>query len=418
MRDILYFCFLQSHVKFKKPREAYQMRIINKIGNKQLLEREKTLFLCSKKTPYNIYPIIFDWVENLCDTDCVMCFKTTEMEFEVMTSLLVHKVPTILVVMKRFTDVYNLQIEMALKEGRMLILVLERDEPHGAGQTPRLRNEFVVSMADKIVCGYVNPNGSVFSLLAGRKNVEYLLNRDTQMAAEELGKKNYRWTVGEDKTLLRMFYEDLGVHEIHKRLRRPYLSIKNRISSITLPEQLLKGREFEDFVLLELLGIGSKGNTMKLLEWRGDKSIAGVFPESNRYPDFVISLDYRKKVALECKWRKELPTNLKKDVFSPERIELFKSYSDDTSISIWFIIGVGGEPSAPELLYQVPLSAVDYILSKKQSIIEFLCNDSLTIDDFVIKYTYRFNDEFGNYVKEPLERNLRKSLNINRGHKL
>ena len=392
------------------------MRIINKIGNEQLLEREKTLFLCSKKTPYNIYPIIFDWVENLCDTDCVMCFKTTEMEFEVMTSLLVHKVPTILVVMKKFTDVYNLQIEKAIKEGRMLILVLERDEPHGAGQTPRLRNEFVVSMADKIVCGYVNPNGSIFSLLAGRKNVEFLLNRDSPMAAEELDIKNYRWTVGEDKTLLRMFYEDLGVHEIHKRLRRSYLSIKNRISSITLPEQLLKGREFEDFVLLELLGIGSKGNTMKLLEWRGDKSIAGVFPESNRYPDFVISLDYRKKVALECKWRKKLPTNLKKDVFSPERIELFKSYSDDTSISIWFIIGVGGEPCAPELLYQVPLSAVDYILSKKQSITEFLCKDSLTIDDFVIKYTYRYDDESGNYVKEPLEHNLRKPSKINRGH--
>lgn len=385
------------------------MRIINKIGNEQLLEREKTLFLCSKHTPYEIYPIIFDWVENLYETDCVMCFKTTEMEFEVMTSLLVHKVPTILVVMKRFTDVYNLQIEMALKEGRMLILVLERDEPRGAGQTPRLRNEFVVNMADKIVCGYVNSNGSIFSLLAGRKNVEYLLNRDTQMAAEELGKKNYRWTVGEDKTLLRMFYEDLGVHEIHKRLRRSYLSIKNRISSITLPEQLLKGREFEDFVLLELLGIGSKGNTMKLLEWRGDKSIAGVFPESNSYPDFVISLDQRKKVALECKWRKKLPTSLKKEVFSPERIELFKSYSDDTSIFIWFIIGVGGEPSAPELLYQVPLSAVDYILSKKQSIVEFLCNDSLTIDDFVIKYTYRYDEESGNYVKEPLEHNLRKS---------
>ncbi len=385
------------------------MRIINKIGNEQLLEREKTLFLCSKHTPYEIYPIIFDWVENLYETDCVMCFKTTEMEFEVMTSLLVHKVPTILVVMKRFTDVYNLQIEMALKEGRMLILVLERDEPRGAGQTPRLRNEFVVNMADKIVCGYVNSNGSVFSLLAGRKNVELLLNRDARMAAEELDKKNSRWTVGEDKTLLRMFYEDLGVHEIHKRLRRSYLSIKNRISSITLPEQLLKGREFEDFVLLELLGIGSKGNTMKLLEWRGDKSIAGVFPESNSYPDFVISLDHRKKVALECKWRKKLPTSLKKEVFSPERIELFKSYSDDTSISIWFIIGVGGEPSAPELLYQVPLSAVDYILSKKQSIVEFLCNDSLTIDDFVIKYTYRYDEESGNYVKEPLEHNLRKS---------
>ena len=392
----------KNYVSLKPKNETGKMRIIDKIGNVQLLEREKTLFLCSKQTPYNIYPIIFDWVEKLCETDCVMCFKTTEMEFEVMTSLLVHKVPTILVVMKRFTDVNNLQIEMALKEGRMLILVLERDEPRGAGQTPRLRSEFVVNMADKIFCGYVNPNGSIFSLLAGRNNVDFLLNRDTQMAAEELDKKNYRWTVGEDKILLRMFYEDLGVHEIHKRLRRPYLSILNRISSITLPEHLLKGREFEDFVLSELLGIGTKGNAMKLLEWRGDKAIAGVFPESNRYPDFVISLKHRKKLALECKWRKLLSKSLEKDVFTSERIDLFKTYSEENSMPVWFIIGVGGEPNAPELLYLIPLSAVDYILSKKQSIIEFLCNDSLTIDDFVIKYTYRYDNESGNYVKEPL----------------
>ena len=392
----------KNYVSLKPKNETGKMRIINKIGNEQLLEREKTLFLCSKHTPYEIYPIIFDWVEKLCETDCVMCFKTTEMEFEVMTSLLVHKVPTILVVMKRFTDVNNLQIEMALKEGRMLILVLERDEPRGAGQTPRLRNEFVVNMADKILCGYVNPNGSIFSLLAGRNNVDFLLNRDTQMAAEELDKKNYRWTVGEDKILLRMFYEDLGVHEIHKRLRRPYLSILNRISSITLPEHLLKGREFEDFVLSELLGIGTKGNVMKLLEWRGDKAFAGVFPESNRYPDFVISLKHRKKIALECKWRKLLSKSLEKDVFTSERIDLFKTYSEENSMPVWFIIGVGGEPNAPELLYLIPLSAVDYILSKKQSIIEFLCNDSLTIDDFVIKYTYRYDNESGNYVKEPL----------------
>ena len=392
----------------KPKNETGKMRIINKIGNEQLLEREKTLFLCSKQTPYKIYPIIFDWVENLSETNCVMCFKTTEMEFEVMTSLLVHKVPTILVVLNKFTDVFNLQIEMAIKEGRMLILVLQRDEPRGAGQTPRLRNEFVANMADKIVCGYVNPNGSIFSLLAGRRNVEKLLDRDVQMAAEELDKRSCRWTVGEDKILLRMFYEDLGVHEIHKRLRRPYLSIVNRISSITLPEHLLKGREFEDFVLSELLGIGTKGNTMKLLEWRGDKSIAGVFPESNRYPDFVISLERRKKVALECKWRKQLPASLKQDVFSSDRIELFKSYSDENNIPVWFIIGVGGEPSAPELLYLVSLSAVDYILSKKQSIIEFLCNDSLTIDDFVIKYTYRYDEESGNIVKESLMTNKRR----------
>ena len=99
------------------------MRIINKIGNEQLLEREKTLFLCSKHTSYIIYSIIFDWVENLYETDCVMCFKTTEMEFEVMTSLLVHKVPTILVVMKRFTD--GLVLGLVLVSGLVIELVTE-----------------------------------------------------------------------------------------------------------------------------------------------------------------------------------------------------------------------------------------------------------------------------------------------------
>ena len=31
------------------------MQIIKTIGNKQLLEREKTLFLCSKHTPIDFY---------------------------------------------------------------------------------------------------------------------------------------------------------------------------------------------------------------------------------------------------------------------------------------------------------------------------------------------------------------------------
>ena len=31
------------------------MRIINKIGNEELLNREKSLFLCSKHAPYSVY---------------------------------------------------------------------------------------------------------------------------------------------------------------------------------------------------------------------------------------------------------------------------------------------------------------------------------------------------------------------------
>ena len=44
--------------------------------------------------------------------------------------------------MNRFTDVNNIQIEKALEEQRMLIVILQRDEPKGKGATPRLRSMF------------------------------------------------------------------------------------------------------------------------------------------------------------------------------------------------------------------------------------------------------------------------------------
>ena len=41
------------------------MKVIRKIGNEELLNREKTLFLCSKRTPYTLNGRIFQWVESL-----------------------------------------------------------------------------------------------------------------------------------------------------------------------------------------------------------------------------------------------------------------------------------------------------------------------------------------------------------------
>lgn len=150
------------------------------------MNREKSLFLCSKRAPYSLYNKVFDWVDSLSSNDCVICFNSSELEDEVMRALLVNQVPTILVVMNRFTDKYNVQIEKALEEQRMLILVLQRDEPYGAGQTPRLRNQYMMQMAENIVCGYIDKNGSIFPLLAGVQNVRYLEQEEMMMAAEPL----------------------------------------------------------------------------------------------------------------------------------------------------------------------------------------------------------------------------------------
>lgn len=335
------------------------MRIIHKIGYEELLHREKTLFLCSKRAPYELYDQIFQWVESLTNNDCVICFNSSELEEEVMRALVVNHIPTILIVMNHFNPKNNVQIERALNEQRMLILVLQRDEPKGKGQTPRLRNEFVLKMAEHCVCGYVNKNGSIFSILAGIQQVRYLESETASMAAESSKPIYQRWTVQQDKILLRMFYEDMGLHAIKKQLNRSYLSVRNRIRSITMPEEMLKGREFEDYIL-ELFDI-QNSRCYSLLEWRSDKTLGDIHPASNSYPDFVIEYTdgiQKKKFAIECKWRTSISRHHHRSLFQLEQIANYQKYSAVNSIGVFVVLGVGGEPCRPEYLHIIPLTAV------------------------------------------------------------
>ena len=359
------------------------MRIIETIGNQELLNREKILFLCSKRTPINLYDYIFRWTDSLTENDCVACFNSTEMESEVLKALLFSNIPTILFVMNRFTDVNNIQIEHALKENRMLIVVLKRDEARGKGQTPRLRNKYVLSLCQHVVCGYVNKNGSVFSVLAGRDGVRNLIDEKAVSLAAEPETKRERWTVAQDKVLLRMFYADMGIHAIHKQLQRTYLAIYTRIRSITQPEEFLKGREFEDFVL-ELFNL-HEDNGFVLKEWQGDKTLGDICPESNRHPDFVF--DYQGKgFSVECKWREKLSPNIEKDLFPADKIAIYKQFSTERNIPVFIVLGVGGEPSNPDLLFNIPLSEVPTVLAHAKPIVEFLrssVESPFKITDFI-----------------------------------
>ena len=365
------------------------MRIINKIGNEELLNREKSIFLCSKHAPYSIYDKVFGWVDSLTADDCVICFNSSELEDEVMRALLVNKVPTILVVMNRFTDKYNVQIEKALTEERMLILVLQRDEPHGAGQTPRLRNQYMMQVAEHIVCGYINKNGSIFPILAGLKKVHYLEQEDVRMVEEPLLPPTHqRWTVWQDKILLRMFYEDMGLHAIKKQLRRTYISVRNRIKAITLPEEVLKGREFEDFIL-ELFDL-DETRTYSLLEWRGDKSMGKISPISNTYPDFVLEYKEgkrKKKFAVECKWRACIPRRFTQPLFEPDQITRYQEYAEEKALKVYIILGVGGEPSMPDELYMIPVDSISQIQPKPSLLKQFqreFVDKWFSIDEFTM----------------------------------
>lgn len=345
------------------------MQIIETKGNQNLMNRGKTLFLCSKMTPIGLYGYVFKWTDSLTENDCIVCFNSTDMESEVLKALLIAKVPTILFVMNRFTDVNNIQIEQALNENRMLIVILKRDEPKGKGSTPRLRNEYVLSLCQHIVCGYINRNGSVFPLLAGRKDVLNLVDENAYSMAAEQTVRHERWTVAQDKMLLRMFYDDMGIHAIHKQLQKTYAAVYARLHSITQPEEMLKGREFEDYVL-SLFNIQEDGELV-LQEWQGDKLYGIIKPENNSNPDFVFR--YRQnEFAVECKWREKLGRDWGKDLFPTRRIENYRHFSEVRHMPVTIILGVGGEPCNPELLYRIPLEEVISITSEKRSIVDYL----------------------------------------------
>lgn len=327
------------------------MKVVKTIGNVKLWQREKTLFLTSRQAPIGCYESIFRWIENFDKFNgCAVCFNTSELEEEVLKALLVNRVPTTLVVTERFHDTYNVQIEQALKENRLLILVLQREESD-KGYTARLRNQYIIGQVQHIVCGYINPNGSIFSLLAGQNSITYLVDRKELKAAEQ-EVKPYRWTVGEDKRLLRMFYEDMGIHAIHKAINRPYSTIYNRVKALTMNDEVLKGREFEDYVV-ELFDL-PHNEKLTLKEWRGDKNLPGVYPEANSGPDLVFNYEGH-PFAIECKWRNHMPKTIEKELLPPDRQAFFQQYSKEHSLPIYLLLGIGGLPSAPDELRFVPL---------------------------------------------------------------
>ena len=334
------------------------MKIVGAIGNQTLWDREKTLFLCSKMTPYGYYEKIFEWVDGLTEKSCVMCCDTTEMEREVLTALLVNNIPTILVITNKFNGENNLQVELALKEKRLLVVILGR-EKDDKGVTFMLRNTFLINHATHIVAGYIRMNGNVKPLLKNKHDVEYLLGEEPSAIAVEEETINGLWRLHEDKILLRMFYNDKGLHAIKQQIGRSYLAVRQRIRTLTMAEQVLKGREFEEYVLS--LFKSNQDEEYSLKEWRGDKNLNGLIPESNHYPDFIFQYrngEIRSDFAIECKWRKDFLRDGSVDILSQTNVTSYPQFATEKGIPVFIILGLFGQPWEPLELYILPLDIV------------------------------------------------------------
>ena len=304
------------------------------------------------------YDDVFGWVAALGEKDCVVCAETSFFEKEVLKDLLVRRIPVVLVVTKAFAIEDHWAATEALHEGRMLIVQLGR-ESGVSTETVTLRNRTMMDMAEEVVLGYVRPGGHMAKLLNDPK-VHLAKDLLPPVAAEPLAMNTGRWTKMEDKQLMVMFSKDKGLRYIHERLRRPYSSVNERLKMLVPDETVMTGWEFESFVL-RLLQLKSRRDLV-LREWRSDKSVDGLVAEANSYPDMVL-VQYegtrQMEFAIECKWRKHFAGIHGEITWADnDNMTRYRMFEESRDIPVFVVIGVGGDPSAPEILYIVPLDKI------------------------------------------------------------
>ena len=115
-----------------------------------------------------------------------------------------------------------------------------------------------------------------------------------------------------------------------------------------------KGDEFEKFTVTKF-----DNRYFKILDWRGDKFVDGVYAESSKNPDLEIEFSHKnisKKFAVECKYRSKIYDEV--IITKQHKIDGYKNYSAKNKIPVFIVLGLGGKPSNPLECYIIPIKKV------------------------------------------------------------
>lgn len=108
-------------------------------------------------------------------------------------------------------------------------------------------------------------------------------------------------------------------------------------------------------------------NYFSILEWTGDKYVNGSYSQSNTHPDLVLKFKFKDidtDFAVECKYRGDYFKN-GIEWCTNRQLENYRSYAKEKNRTVFVVIGVGGEASAPEELFIIPLADIsENFLSK------------------------------------------------------
>jgi len=139
------------------------------LGDAGIAARDKTAFLCSRAYPAGAVLKIYDWAKAARERGvCVISGFHSALERDVLEILLGGSQPIILAAARALPQRHSPAVRRALRDGRLLIV--SPFPPTAARITAasaRRRNEFMLSVAARIVVGYASEGGALARALAG-----------------------------------------------------------------------------------------------------------------------------------------------------------------------------------------------------------------------------------------------------------
>ncbi len=140
-------------------------------GNKEIINLQKTAFLCSQRCPAEVVLKSYDWAKQQRKRGkCIICGNHSQIEKDVFEILLKGNQPLILVLARGMKTSWEPEIEKAINENRLLVISpFEKETKRVTRDTAEIRNRKIIEICDRIFVGYKSAGGQLDSLLKGRK---------------------------------------------------------------------------------------------------------------------------------------------------------------------------------------------------------------------------------------------------------
>ena len=141
---------------------------IHSFGNTDIFAHHKTAFLCSRNYLAKAVLRIYDWAKEMRDGgECVISGFHSALERDVLEILLRGSQPLILAAARGLPKRYPADVKKAVDDGRLLVVSPFPDSVRRiTAGTARKRNEFMLSVAERIVIGHMSRDGTLAETLS------------------------------------------------------------------------------------------------------------------------------------------------------------------------------------------------------------------------------------------------------------